>query len=295
MHPAPSVIVFSSLSGAGFGLLFFLGLGLPAVTGWVAFVFYLIAYALAVGGLLSATFHLANPKNAIKSFSQWRTSWLSREGWSAVIALILMGIYAIGQIFAGVTLTPLGWLGAAFSLFTVFTTSMIYGQLRTIPRWNQIPATPLMFLSCALAGGALLSGNVTLASVLLLVCGGITIWHWMAGDKRFAETGSTMNTATGLKGRMSLWEKPHTGENYLTHEMVFQVARKHAVKLRIIALALMTGLPVLLTLFPMHHAMAAVAVIVHLAGIFVQRWLFFAEAEHVVGLYYGAHAEKSAA
>ncbi|GIT92218.1 hypothetical protein JANAI61_26760 [Jannaschia sp. AI_61] len=153
MHPAPSVIIFSSLSGAGFGLLFFLGLGMPAPSGWVAFVFYVIAYALAVGGLLSAFFHLANPKNAVKSYSQWRTSWLSREAWAAVAALVVMGLYAFGQVFLGTTWTALGWLGAALSIGTVFTTSMIYAQLKTIPRWNQLPATPLMFLSCSLAGG----------------------------------------------------------------------------------------------------------------------------------------------
>ena len=84
MHPAPSVILFTTLSGLGFGLLAFLGLGLPPVTGWVAFVFFLLAYALAVGGLLASVGHLANPKNAIKAFREWRSSWLSREGVFAV-------------------------------------------------------------------------------------------------------------------------------------------------------------------------------------------------------------------
>ena len=32
MNPAPSVIIFTTLSGAGFGLLVWLGLGLPGVT-----------------------------------------------------------------------------------------------------------------------------------------------------------------------------------------------------------------------------------------------------------------------
>ncbi|MGB3408536.1 MAG: DmsC/YnfH family molybdoenzyme membrane anchor subunit [Jannaschia sp.] len=295
MHPAPSVIIFSSLSGAGFGLLFFLGVGLPDVSGWVAFVFYLIAYALAVGGLLSAVFHLGNKKNAIKSYSQWRTSWLSREAWAAVAALGTMGLFAAAQVFFSTSITPLGLIGAVLSLLTVFTTSMIYGQLKTIPRWNQMPATPVMFLSISLAGGALLSGNVRLAGLLLLVAGAATLWHWTAGDKRFGEAGTTMNSATGLKGTVSLWEKPHTGENYLTHEMVYRVGRKHALKLRVIALILLSVLPAGLTIFPMHHALAAVAVLSHLTGVLVQRWLFFAEAEHVVGLYYGAHAAKTAA
>lgn len=57
MHPAPSVIVFTTLSGLGFGMLAWLGLGFPLVTGWVAFAMFALAYALAVGGLLASTFH----------------------------------------------------------------------------------------------------------------------------------------------------------------------------------------------------------------------------------------------
>ena len=45
MHPAPSVVIFTTFSGLGFGLLFFLGLGMPAPSGRVAFVFFAIAYA----------------------------------------------------------------------------------------------------------------------------------------------------------------------------------------------------------------------------------------------------------
>ena len=68
MHPAPSVILFTTLSGLGFGLLFFLGLGFPNVSGWVAFTFFAIAYALSVGGLMASTFHLGHPERALKAF-----------------------------------------------------------------------------------------------------------------------------------------------------------------------------------------------------------------------------------
>ncbi|MEL6585127.1 MAG: DmsC/YnfH family molybdoenzyme membrane anchor subunit [Pseudomonadota bacterium] len=294
MHPAPSVILFSSLAGAGFGLLFFLGLGAPTYDGVIAFGFYVIAYALAVGGLLCCVFHLGNKKNAIKSYSQWRTSWLSREAWCAVGALLTMGLFALGQIFFSVNWQPLGFIGAMLSLGTVFTTSMIYAQLKTIPRWNQ-PATPGFFLLAALAGGAILSANIDMALALLAGLGAVTAFHWWKGDRRFAEAGSTISSATQLTGTVSLWEKPHTGQNYLTHEMVYQVGRKHAVKLRVIAMGLMVVLPLLVLLvFGPHHVPAAIAVLSHLAGVLVQRWLFFAEAEHVVGLYYGAHTDRQA-
>ena len=160
MHPAPSVIVFTTLSGLGFGLLFFLGLGMPGVTGGVALVFFALAYALAVGGLLASTFHLGHPERAWKAFSQWRSSWLSREGCCAVAALLVMGLYAIGRIFFGADWQFLGGIGAMLSLATVFTTSMIYAQLKTIPRWN-MALVPVKFLTFALAGGpaALLAGQ----------------------------------------------------------------------------------------------------------------------------------------
>ncbi|MEM7710466.1 MAG: DmsC/YnfH family molybdoenzyme membrane anchor subunit [Pseudomonadota bacterium] len=288
MHPAPSVILFSALSGIGLGLLAFLGLGLPATSGWVAFVFYLIAYTLALGGLFAAFFHLKNKKNAWRSYSQWRSSWLSREAIAAPAALLTMGVYAIGEVFFATRLVPIGILGAIFCLFTVFTTAMIYTQIRAVPRWNQ-PATPAVFLTAAITGGALLSGNVTAAMILMAILGAVVGFHWWKGDRRFAEVGSTLHSATQLNGDVTLWEKPHTGDNYLTREMVFQIARKHAVKLRVIAMGLMVVLPVLVLLMGgPHHLPAAIAVLSHLTGVLVQRWLFFAEAEHVVGLYYGA-------
>ena len=288
MHPAPSVILFTTLSGLGFGLLVFLGLGYPPVTGWVAFVFFLIAYALAVGGLLASTFHLGHPERALKAFSQWRTSWLSREAWAAVAALTTMGLYALGAVFLGQRFTPLGWIGAGLSLATVFTTSMIYTQLKSVPRWNQV-LTPLHFLSASLAGGALLAGQLMPAAILLLVALMIQLGHWSVGDKRFAEAGQTIASATGLMGgTVRAFSPPHTGSNYLLREMVHVVGRKHALKLRLLAALLGYALPLLLVLVPgAGHVLGGLAVLSHAVGMAASRWLFFAQAEHVVGLYYG--------
>ncbi|MFC4214720.1 dimethyl sulfoxide reductase anchor subunit family protein [Pseudophaeobacter arcticus] len=294
MHPAPSVILFTTLSGLGFGLLAFLGLGYPGVTGWVAFVFYAIAYGLAVGGLLASTFHLGHPERALKAFSQWRTSWLSREGICAVAALLVMGLYAIGAVFFENLWPVLGMIGAGLSLGTVFTTSMIYTQLKTIPRWN-MPLTPVMFLSFSLAGGALLAGQESLATWLLLAAAAVQLAYWWQGDKAFAASGTTMASATGLGAEgatVRAFEPPHTGSNYLLREFVHVVGRRHAQKLRAIALILGFALPVLFLVLPVDsslvkHLLAAFAVLSHMAGIAVSRWLFFAQAEHVVGLYYG--------
>ena len=288
MHPAPSVILFTTFSGLGFGLLVFLGLGLPAVTGWTAFAFFAIAYVMAVGGLLASTFHLGRPERAPKAFTQWRTSWLSREAWCSVAALTVMAVYGAGLVFFGARWSLLGWLGAALSLATVFTTSMIYAQLRTVPRWHT-PLTPVMFLSLALGGGALLAGQVTAAALLLVAAGAVVVATWLTGDTRFAASGTDLSTATGLGtiGHVRAFEPPHTGTNYLLREFVHVVGRRHSRKLRIISLVLMVAVPVLLLILPFHHLWALLAVVSHVAGVLVARWLFFAEAEHVVGLYYG--------
>jgi DMSO reductase anchor subunit len=287
MHPAPSIIVFTTLSGLGFGLMAFLGLGLPGSTGWVALAFYVIAYALACGGLVASAFHLGHPERALRAFSQWRSSWLSREAWLAVLTLLVVGIFAAGRVFWGQLWQPLGWLGAALALATVYSTSMIYASLAAIPRWHG-PLTPLHFLSLSLAGGALLAGQVGAALPLLALAAGVQLVVWMQGDGALARSGTTMASATGLQGgAVRAFEPPHTGTNYLLREMVHIVGRKHAARLRLLTLILGFGLPMVLLVLPFNHWLGLLAVLTHVLGIFASRWLFFAQAEHVVGLYYG--------
>ena len=288
MHPSPSVIIFTALSGLGFGLLVFLGLKMPDVTGVLAFIFFVIGFGLAVGGLISSTFHLGRPERSLKAFKQWRSSWLSREAIAAVFTLSVMAVYAIGRIFFDYDIRILGAVGALMSIVTVFTTSMIYAQLKSIPRWNT-KLTPAYFLSLSLAGGALLAGQITFCLLLLLISGIIQLLVWIKGDRALALSGTTIESGTGLGaiGRVRAFEPPHTGTNYLLKEFVHIVGRKHSVKLRIITLILMIGTPILLLSLSFSHLLAALSVISHISGLFISRWLFFAEAEHVVGLYYG--------
>lgn len=289
MHPAPSVIVFTVLSGLGFGLFIWLGFGWPVVTGVQAFVYYTLAYFLSVGGLIASSFHLGNPKNAYKSFSQWRTSWLSREAWLAVLSLLLFAVVAIAAIFFQQYLIILAYIAAISALATVLATSMIYAQLKTVPRWHHY-LVPVYFLSLSFGGGAVLAGQHQAACLLLLLIGVVQVLLWMVGDQQFAKQGATMETATGLGriGKVRLFEPPHTGTNYLLNEMVYVLGRKHANKLRMLALLLLSWLPlVILLLLPESYLTTMVVALIHLSGAVVSRWLFFAEAEHVVGLYYG--------
>ena len=287
MHPAGSVIVFTVASGLGFGLLTWLGLGLPDVRGWAAFWYYALGFGLAGGGLLASTFHLGNPQRFLKAFSQWRSSWLSREGCLAVAALAVLGLFAIGSLMSAVW-QPLGYIGAVLAVLTVFATSMIYAQLKTVPRWNHW-STPVLFMLLSLGGGGLLAMQVWPATIFLALAGVMQLAAWLSGDGRFESRGTDIGTATGLgiRGIVRAFEPPHTGNNYLLKEMVHKVGRKHAVKLRIIAFVLMIVAPLGLLIISYEVPMVILAAILNATGTFAQRWLFFAEAEHVVGLYYG--------
>ena len=313
MHPAPSLIVFTSLSGLGFGALFFAGLGL----GWTVgadLLLLLLGYAaffgLATAGLLASLFHLGHPERALLAFTQWRTSWLSREAVAAVAALAAMGLFAGLHVFAGALVPPLGWIGAALCLVTVVCTAMIYASLRAVPRWNSW-TVPVLFVLYALAGGALLNALPLAALVLLVALGLFQLFHYVHGDGAFGRSGTTLRTATGLgggsalspsttpRGRVRLFEPPHTGDNYLLREMVFRVGRRHRARLRLLGLVCAAFLPAALLalglVVGLEPWLLLLAFLFHVVGLLAARWLFYAEAEHVVGLYYGAHAPARAA
>jgi hypothetical protein len=162
MHPAFSVIFFTVASGAGFGLFsllfiadfFKLGGGFnqdQLVAGG------LLAMGLVVFGLLSSTFHLANPKNAWRAISRFRTSWLSREGVFAVVFMPLALIYLASIMFDAPQWLRVssGFLTAVLAWITVFSTGMIYACLKTIRQWNT-PLVPANYLALGYASGSLL-------------------------------------------------------------------------------------------------------------------------------------------
>jgi sulfite dehydrogenase (quinone) subunit SoeC len=271
-------------------VLAFLGLGYPAPTGWAAFWHWGLAYGLAAGGLLASTFHLGNPQRFLLAFTQWRSSWLSREAICSVAALLALAPVALSDwLGLGWPRAGLGALGAALSLATIFTTSMIYAQLKTVPRWNNW-TTPALFLTFALCGGAILSGNGALATLLAALLGTVLLSAFALGDQAFAARAQDLGTATGLGplGAVRVFEAPHTAPNYLMREMIHHIGRKHVARLRAIALiGASFGPALLLPWLPQAPSAYAAIALLHGTGALAARWLFFAQAEHVVGLYYG--------
>lgn len=287
MHPAPSIIIFTVLSGFGFGALFYLGLGLVPASGFGALVPFGLALGAAGLGLVASAFHLGHPERALKAFTQWRSSWLSREGWLSMLTLALAAAFGGAIVFLDQPIEKLGQTLSAGAVLTVFATSMIYAQLKTVPRWNDW-TTPILFLAAAATGGAfLVPGTPVIAA--LIGFGVLQAAIWYRGTDRFEKRGHTTGTATGLgaRGQTRSFEPPHTGTNYLLNEMVYVVGRRNAMQLKVISLILATLIPAVLLALSDGFAIRMLALGSHLLGMVASRWLFFAEAEHVVGLYYG--------
>jgi DMSO reductase anchor subunit len=289
MHPAPSIILFTVLSGFGFGLLSIIGLlqFFSQISIFDLIAFSVLGIIFSTVGLVSSFFHLANKKNAIKSLSQWQTSWLSREAISSIFCLLLV-CGNIGWVFLqNMYIKELGIVLFFLALFTIFTTSMIYAQLKTVPSWNNI-LTPSLFIFAALAGGAiLLTNNASL--VILLVFGTLQILFWYVADQGFKDKETSIGTALGFDANEEIrpFDAAHTNRNYLLNEMVYKVGRKHSIKLRYISFFMAFVFPMsLILIFPGEFGVSILVIFLHLIGVYFSRWLFFAEAKHSVSFYY---------
>ena len=289
MHPSPSIILFTVLSGFGFGLISIIGLlqFLSVISMFDLIIYSIIGVIFATVGLVSSFFHLANKKNAIKSLSQWQTSWLSREAIASIFCLLVVFGNIIWAVSQNNYISEVGVVLSFLSLFTIFTTSMIYAQLKTVPSWNNA-LTPAIFVCAALTGGAILLTDYA-SLVLLLVFGTLQISFWYIADRGFQDKETSVGTALGYNKNEEIrpFDVAHTNRNYLLNEMVYKVARKHSVKIRYISFFMAFVFPMsLILIFPNNFSVSVSTITIHLIGIYFSRWLFFAEAKHVIMLYY---------
>lgn len=312
MHPAYSVIFFTTASGAGYGLIFLLALfgalnGVPADP-WFGAVGLGLGTLLITGGLLSSTAHLGHPERAWRAYSQWKSSWLSREGVLATATYVPLALTFWGWVIVGSLDGKFAFIAAVLAmmcLLTVHSTGMIYATLRTISAWHNRLTVP-GYLAFALLSGSVwfhalaqIFGYQTpevalVVIVALFLCFYIKRKYWHSIDTHPGP--STPESATGLGdlGKVRLLDPPTMTENFVQREMGFTIARKHAQKLRRICFFTYFLIPIVLTgltssaeawLAIPGTLIAAVSVSV---GVVIERWLFFAEAKHVSMLYYGA-------
>ena len=147
MHPSKSIIFFTVISGTGYGI--FIGLLFNILFMEISYslnyklFISLVSFLMIVLGLLSSTLHLGHPERAWRAFSQWKSSWLSREGLVSVITffpMVLFYYFWINNINGYVFLLIILCI---FSLLTIFCTGQMYATLKTIPSWNNSLVTPI--------------------------------------------------------------------------------------------------------------------------------------------------------
>jgi DMSO reductase anchor subunit len=312
MHPALSIVFFTTSSGAGFALLTLLGIGAPLGLlppnesfGCAALA---VAALFAAGGLASSVFHLGRPERAWRAFSQWRSSWLSREGILAVLTLLSGAIFGLGWVFVGETQGLIGLCGvlaAGLAAATIYCTGMIYASLKPIHQWHNQWVVP-NYLVLALMSGCLVldflirlwsaryGGVALLTSVVVITAWWTKERYWRLIDTTSARSTVASATSLGSRGRVRMLEAPHTEENYLLKEMGFRIARKHRRELRRITRLAGFAVPALASFCGLllggvvGGVVAGLGVASAALGLIAERWLFFAEAKHTVILYYGA-------
>ena len=297
------------MSGTGYGII--ICLSYIALISEINFEYYfklslmLVSFLLISLGLLSSTLHLGHPERAWRSFSQWRSSWLSREGLAAIITYIpLMFFYLLWYLDIGLYKYLLV-ASSILCLVTIYCTGQMYATLKTIPAWNNILVTPIYLIN-AISMGALciycltrfyeteVSQLYELTLISLTLCLFLKLIYWFYISTK---TTSTANTATGLEGKnnVSFFEGPHTGKNFLTTEMINKIKKERSNFLRLCFVILTCILP---TYMIVQEASLIVNILIlklsflitlifAIIGMFMERYLFFIQAKHVVSLYYG--------
>ncbi len=308
MNPAFSVILLTTLIGAGQGLF----LALFVVEARVAAgllaapstAFYWTGSAIAVmllaAGLLASFFHLGHPERAWRAAAMWRTSWLSRE--VIVLPAFMAAVTAYGwahyQGFSGTLL--LGTAGAALCLALFLCTAMIYACIKFLQEW----ATPLTLVNFTLLGCA---SGVTLATALaawrdepgtfiigvwaivLTVAGLVTraasLWR-----NAQLKPHSSLQTAIGIKHpRIVQKAQGSMGGSFNTREFFHGKApgTLRAVKWIFLLCAFVIPVALLATGMTANSpALLLFAFVVQFCGLIAERWFFFAQANHPQNLYY---------
>jgi DMSO reductase anchor subunit len=309
MHPAFSILFFTTLAGAGQGLACTLAIavlmGISMDSGFLLFSLVL-SELLLVAGLGASFLHLGHKMRAWRAVLMWRTSWMSREVivMPAFIALVGLWIFLLALHVNGPWVAWLPLLVLAGALLLWYCTAMIYACLRFIQEWAH-PLTVINFMLMGLSSGAVLAcalaewnGEAVLAGTVAPWALAATLAAW--GSRALSlqrnaglKPKSTTQSATGIQsGRLVQKSMGMSAGSFNTREF-FHGASHLAVKnIKWFFLLALFALPALLQAVAITTGGTSTAVLWCLAvvlqapGLVAERWFFFAQAQHPQNLYY---------
>ena len=306
MHPAFSILFFTTLAGAAQGLLVALALAqISGVSMDSDFILQAIALGLVllVAGLASSFLHLGHKMRAWRAVLMWRTSWMSREvivlpTYIGLTALWWLALYTDAD---GALAEALPWAIVFGALVLWYCTAMIYACLRFIQEWAHW-STVANFLLIGLASGSVLacalaasSGQADLLSMLApwateaTLLAAIVRWFSLRRNSSLRPA-STLQSATGIQAKRLVQKSMGMSAGAFNTREFFHGASQLA--LRNVRWAFVLGLFVL----PLGLALCALnststwpwvcAALIQAPALIAERWVFFAQAKHPQNLYY---------
>ena len=303
MHPAWSVIVFTTVAGAAQGLVVALALAtlfdVPLAAGFVDGALIVALVMLGVG-LASSFLHLGHPLRAWRAVAMWRTSWLSREVIILPTFIAVVAAWWLAQR-AGVSAPWLPLLAIVASALLWYCTAMVYACIRFIQEWAHA-LTLVNYTLIGLASGlvlaaalAVLGSQPALARSLVPWALALTLLAWatrMTALRRNAalKLKSNLQSATGIRSSKLVQKSMGMSAGSFNTREFFHGASAAAVRhVRLALHGLGFGLPALLLLAVLLGAplnLLLLALMVQALGLLAERWLFFAQARHPQNLYY---------
>lgn len=307
MHPPFSAIFLTTLIGAGQGLFLvlfateaLLGVGHGALHGLLG-IGSALSLAFTGGGLVASFFHLGQPQRAWRGMTQWRTSWLAREG--IALPLFMAGVFCYGAMHLlgwGGTL----WVGAITALVCLalfLCTGMIYVSIRFLQEWAS-PLTLLNYLLLGCASGATLAtvyamamGAIGLIAPYAVIAATFTVLGAVTRSASLLRNASlkpksNLQSAIGIKHpRIVQKAQGFMGGSFNTREFFHRQTGVFLANVKWMFLLLAFVLPLALLAWGLSVASPALIFLafpVQYAGLVAERWFFFAQANHPQNLYY---------
>ncbi len=303
MHPAFSILFFTTLVGTAQGLVVLLALavllGVELTPGFVPMAL-VVAELLLVAGLASSFLHLGRKMRAWRSVLMWRTSWMSREVilLPTFIALVALWWLALRTGYQAAWLPVVLVLGA---LGLWVCTAMIYACLRFIEEWAH-PLTTINFILIGLSSGLVLgcalgawADQVDLVRIATPCALAATLAAWATRTLALWRNAalrhkSTLQSATGIQSGTLVQKSMGMSAGAFNTREFFHGAKLATIRNVKAGFVLLTFvIPVLLLVWALASQTTLgllLAMLVQTPGLIAERWFFFAQAQHPQNLYY---------